>query len=177
MYTVRAKEDAMRLRANLLEAVPIIAALFTLSALSIGGGCRADQTHSGAPAAIEVQCDADLGLAEASGIMIDWDEQERRWSYSVDAEQITLTRDGLCGDECRFLEVLKLVNISGPCPQFVSAVYMHSDVGGAQGAVSDTTWAEEGILKIENWEYPGGIISGTLETEVMFTFYITLEQK
>lgn len=169
------KESIMRRHTRRLNAVLIASLILISMVFTLSVGCRDDQARLDATAAIDVECQANLGLTEASGIIIDWDEQERSWSYSIDAAQITFTRNGMCGDECNFSEKLILAGIADSCPRFVSATYIKTDAGSAHGTVSDTTWAGEGVLRIEKWDYPTGVVSGTLETEVTFTFYITLD--
>lgn len=167
----------MRTHSRRIHTVGIAAFALACVLLIIPGGCRDGQSRLDAPAAIDVECQADLGLTEESGIVIDWDEKERSWNCSIDAAQITFTRSGLCGDECNFIEEMILGSITDSCPRFVSAKYIKIEAGSAAGTVRDTTWATEGTLKIERWEYPTGVLSGTLETEVAFTFFITLDTK
>ncbi|MBI4719773.1 MAG: hypothetical protein HY770_00765, partial [Chitinivibrionia bacterium] len=140
--------------------------LFACCILAACAGCQVDQSQNAQPPDVPVECGTNLGLTPESGLKTDWDEVLRGWSWSVDGAQLTLTRKGLCGDECNFTEEIILAGITDSCPQFVSARFAKTDVGGAKGSVVETIQADKGVLKIEKWEYPNGVISGALETEV-----------
>lgn len=162
----------MRMNLGRLRQALIMTIVFACCILAVCAGCRVDQSQNTQPPDVPVECGVNLGLTPESGLRTGWDETLRGWSWSVDGAQLTLTREGLCGDECNFTEKLILTGITDSCPQFVSASFSKTDVGGAKGSVVETIQAGTGVLKIESWEYPEGIISGTLESEVSFTFYI-----
>lgn len=165
----------------------VVGALFLYTMLvSAICGCQTEQTASSDSAqtvnanpnraAVEVECDVDLGLTKASGIKIDWMDEERIWSVAIDDGQFTLTRHGSCGDECGFVEEISLASADGECPEFVSARRVYHEYMSAKGPSERETRATEGTLEIQDWDVERGIISGKLTSEVEFTFYAVLEK-
>lgn len=151
--------------------------------LSVTYGCQSEQTASSdgarttnvARAAVEVECDVDLGLTKESGTKIDWMDEARTWSVSVDNGRITLARQGSCGDECGFFEEIVLDSGGGGCPTFVSASVVQREAMSPKGMQEKETLATEGRVQIQDWDLERGVFSGKVQAEVEFTFYGTLD--
>jgi hypothetical protein len=136
-------------------------------------GCLAEDSNVKEEPMIEVRCGADLGLTPASGTIEDWAGVMRSWKAAVDGDIVTLTRRRSCGDECSITEVIVLAGFAETCPRFVSASSTRTDAGGALGPTSKTTRAAEGTLEIEEWNPKSGVVSGRLESEAEFTFFVS----
>ena len=136
-------------------------------------GCLAEDSIVKEEPMIEVRCGADLALTPESGVVKDWNGAERSWEAVVEGDTLTLARRYACGDECSITEVIVLAGSAEDCPRFVSASSTRTDAGGALGPTSKTTRAAEGTLEIEEWNPKSGVVSGRLESEAEFTFFVS----
>jgi hypothetical protein len=143
-------------------------------AFAASPGCLGSDSAAGEDPRIEVRCGVDLGLTPESGVIEDWAGATRSWGAVAEEDTLTLTRRYSCGDECSMTEEIVLAGISEECPRFVSASVTRTDAGGALGSASKTTRAEKGTLEIEEWNPKAGVVSGRLESDARFVFYIAL---
>jgi len=140
----------------------------------LGGGPTG--TSNEVETSITVTCDEDLGLNPESGIKIDWMDIEQGWRVAVDGDEITLSRQSSCGDECSTIEEIVLISVDGECPSVLSArSVLHEDMT-SQGPMETVTSATEGSLEIQDWDMETGVFSGTLSAEIALTFYATVEK-
>ena len=142
-------------------------------ASTVSSGCLAEESSVKESPQIDVRCAVNLGLTPESGLLEDWAGATRSWETVVEENRITLTRRYACGDECAMTEEIVLGGLSDDCPAFVSARVTRTDAGGALGPTAKTTQAKKGTLEIEEWNPKSGVVSGRLESEVRFTFYVS----
>jgi hypothetical protein len=150
----------------------IIAAVVSM----VASGCLSDGSSADQPK-IDVECPVALQLGPESGTFEDWSGGRCSWESASNDGKVTLTRRSTCGDECGVTEEIVLEGLDQSCPKFVSARVTRTDAGGALGRTEETTRAQKGVLKIQDWGAGSGIISGHLESEVTFTFYASWPKK
>jgi hypothetical protein len=151
----------------------VLAFAAPFAAFTVFGGCEEKDGGSNRPdtSNITLICPTDLGLTEEDAAKPDWSGAPRLWSVALQGDTVSLTRSGICGDECGFREDLVLLDAGGECPALLSARRIRTEAGSPLGVVSDTVWAEEGELKIQDWEPGTGPVSGELSAEFSLTFY------
>ncbi|RPJ48380.1 MAG: hypothetical protein EHM19_02085 [Candidatus Latescibacterota bacterium] len=154
-------------------APPLAAVLASVSLLAAAPSCDEDKDGSFGPdsSRIAVICPVELGLTEEDAAEPDWSGALRTWSLETRGDTLVLTRTGICGDECGFLEELALRDGGKGCPEVVYARRTKHEAGSPGGVRSDTKWAEVGDLKIQDWRPGEGAASGELAAEFRFTFY------
>jgi hypothetical protein len=151
------------------------ALLFSLSLLA--SACDSAGSRNSRDSGIDVVCGQDLGLTEESGFVVDWADKRQVWKAVLDEDLLVLTRRGMCGDECSFEDEIVLSGVSKECPELVSASVTTTDQGGAGGPAAATEAAQNGTLKIQDWNSAAGTFSGHLESEVVLTFFVTISQE
>jgi hypothetical protein len=158
---------------NKIGSIILAAAALALAAGAVPG-CRDDQGPDRGTVLLPVECGASLNLGPGDAEPEDWSGAPRPWTLAANpgADRVTITRSGMCGDECNFVEELVLAPGSGSCPQFVSARRIIAEHGGALGTARDTVQAVEGRLTIQDWGYPTGPVSGRLTGNLEMTFYV-----
>ena len=161
------------MRFNLQNTIMLLTVLAT-PACAESNDNASDSTRRSAAPGVVVSCGNELGVDSTAAFVVDWNDDPRPWNVEVTDTTITLSRTSMCGDECG--EILRIVfaNPRGPCPTFQSATVTTRDSGEREPKDKVTATATKGRLMIQDWNFPDGVISGKLESEIDVAFYVEL---
>ena len=126
---------------------------------------------------VTVECEVPLGLSGQNNVEKARDKIVNEWTAETKDARVILTREGMCGDQCFFVEKIILTGLLDKCPQFISARVSHMERGSDSVEVIKTKWAQTGSLKIQDWNYIGGIIRGRLISDIELNFHVNTIKK
>ncbi len=151
-----------------------------------GGGSDGDATSSGGsdsdsdgdsgdsgepqdtgeePLVYGVRC-SDIGMTEKAATQFDSEDTELAWAadYDAEANSLTLTRAGVCGEECEFVDELVFLNATGPtgsvCEE-VELLHAARRITDAIEGDQDIEFDELGMPFIQDWDFDA-LISGNI---------------
>ncbi len=117
------------------------------------------------PLVYGVRC-SDIGMTEKAATQFDSEDTELAWTaeYDAEANSLTLSRAGVCGEGCEFVDELVFLNATGPtgsvCEE-VELLHAARRITDAVEGDQDLEFDELGMPFIQDWDFDA-LISGNI---------------